>query len=125
MNTSKKTLKATFVIAAIALGVAFGGAQQSKAGGYQQYYNLYQYYYGWYASNPTTANYNTYYLGFSLPNYYYWYAGEFSQDQGYQNDLYGRKSDQHLNSGYYSSFTYESYYLNLYKYYGDYYWNNF
>jgi hypothetical protein len=65
------------------------------------------------------------YLGFALPNYYYWYAGEYSEDQGYQHDPYGFKSDKHLASYYSSSFTYESYYDNLYKYYGDYYWTHF
>ena len=125
MNIPRKRINETIIIVTIALGLIFGAAQQSKAGGDPLYYNRYQYYYGYYSANPTSANYNTYYLGFAIPNYYYWYAGEQGDTQGLQNDPYGAKSDKHLSSSYYSSFTYESYYDNLYKYYGDYYWNNF
>jgi hypothetical protein len=65
------------------------------------------------------------YYGYAIPYLYYYWVGYYGDYYGYNYDSVGSKSDKHLNSSYYSSFTYADYYYNLYAYYGDYYWRTY
>ena len=106
-----KQMKATFLIAVIAVGLMLSSAQQSRAAYYPNYYSYYQYYYSFYNS---THNLQYYYDAVA---YYYYYLGGFYSDYySYNTDHYGYKSGD-----YKGSTTYGCGYQNYYCAYGDYY----
>jgi hypothetical protein len=121
----KKIGLSLFFASAAFLCTFFGQISRTDAANFETYYNRYQYYLGYYNANPNSTTYSIYYLGFAIPNLYYYYAGYYGDYYGFNNDAYGSKSDQHLASNYYSSFTNASYYYNYYAYIGDYYWRTY
>jgi hypothetical protein len=115
MNTSK--IKAVVFTAVITLCVLLAGTEQSKAA---PYYDNYDSYYQYYANLYSQTGNTTYLYGYAYPYLYYYYAGYYSDYYGYNVDAVGSKSSNYLGS------TPDSvYYLNLYDYYGDYYYRTY
>jgi hypothetical protein len=120
-----KTIKATIITVGIAFGISLGMTQPSEAaiptGTYYPYYNNYYNSFLTYWSFYNTYHVTCYYYD-AYAFYYYYLAGYLGDGNGYIYDPLGNKSDKHVNPGYYSSYTYDDNYFNLYAYYGDYYW---
>jgi hypothetical protein len=103
-------IKATFLIAVIAVGLMLCNALPCKAAYYPNYYAYYAYYLGLYNSTSTKQYYYD-----ALAYYYYYLGGYYSDYYSYNLDAYAQKS-----TNYKGSTTYGVGYQNYYCAYGDY-----
>ena len=109
MKTLINKIKATSLIAIIAVGLLIGGTQQCKAAYYDNYHSDYVFYWNLYISTHNVA-----YYWDALAYLYYYYAGYYGDYYGYEYDPYGFKS-----TAYRASTPYEEYYYNYFATIGD------
>jgi hypothetical protein len=116
MNLIKK-IKTPLLFTIITLSVMFGTTQKSQACYYDNYYTNYQNNLSAYNSTGNACYYYT-----AVAFYYYYISGYYGDYYAYRYDPYGNYSDKHIDSRYYSSYTFHDIYYNYYAYYGDIYW---